>query len=104
VDSDFGNIDIANCEAPETEHAVFWPAGENDAHGNRFPSFTMYKRVDKKIRPVSTTFSPDYEVKRNIPEDPMKSLPELTAVMSPNGLETEDIFMEFLEMFIFGNS
>ncbi|KAJ6508570.1 hypothetical protein C8R45DRAFT_815088, partial [Mycena sanguinolenta] len=40
--------------------------------------FTMYKRVDKKIRPVSTTFSPDYEVRRTIPRDPMETLPELT--------------------------
>ncbi|KAF8210737.1 hypothetical protein K438DRAFT_1958960 [Mycena galopus ATCC 62051] len=40
--------------------------------------FTMYKQVDKKIRPVSITFSPDYEVRRKIPEDPMKMLPELT--------------------------
>jgi hypothetical protein len=39
----------------------------------------MYKRVDKKIRPVSTTFSPDYEVKQQIPQDPMMSLPELSA-------------------------
>ncbi|KAF8196815.1 hypothetical protein K438DRAFT_2121237, partial [Mycena galopus ATCC 62051] len=40
--------------------------------------FTMYKRVDKKIRPVSTTFSPEYEVQRRIPEDPLNTLPELT--------------------------
>jgi hypothetical protein len=36
-----------------------------------------YKRVDKKIKPVSTTFSPDYEVKRCIPEDPLLTLPVL---------------------------
>ncbi|KAJ7479954.1 hypothetical protein B0H11DRAFT_1725195 [Mycena galericulata] len=37
----------------------------------------MYKRVDKKIRPVSTTFSPEYAVVRNIPQDPLNTLPKL---------------------------
>ena len=37
----------------------------------------MYKRVDKKVRPVSTTFSPDYEVRRTIPEDPLLTLKPL---------------------------
>jgi hypothetical protein len=78
-DSNFGDIDVLDCEISETKHATFWPVKENNARESGFPSFTMYKRVDKKICPVSTTFSPDYEVKRNIPEDPMRSLPELTA-------------------------
>ncbi|KAJ7116176.1 hypothetical protein C8R46DRAFT_1051393 [Mycena filopes] len=47
---------------------------KNDEEG----VYTMYKRVDKKIKPVSTTFSPDYEVTRNIPQDPLLTLPELT--------------------------
>ncbi|KAJ7232612.1 hypothetical protein B0H12DRAFT_1028931, partial [Mycena haematopus] len=39
--------------------------------------FTMYKWVDKKIRPISTTFSPDYAVRRTIPEDPLQTLTPL---------------------------
>ncbi|KAJ6473098.1 hypothetical protein C8R45DRAFT_835764, partial [Mycena sanguinolenta] len=42
-------------------------------------TYTMYKRVDKKVRPVSTTFSPDYEVRCTIPRNPMETLPELFA-------------------------
>ncbi|KAJ7605652.1 hypothetical protein B0H17DRAFT_968014, partial [Mycena rosella] len=51
-----------------------------DTNGKEYQIFTMYKRVDKKIKPVSTTFSPEYEVKRCIQEDPMLTLAEL----SPN--------------------
>ncbi|KAJ7130388.1 hypothetical protein C8R44DRAFT_829748 [Mycena epipterygia] len=49
----------------------------HDPEGREYQAFTMYKRVDKKIRPVSTTFSPEYEVKRQIPLDPLKTLPIL---------------------------
>jgi hypothetical protein len=58
---------------------VFWPVETNYTSGMGFQTFTMYKKVDKKIRPVSTTFSPEYEVKRSIPNDPMLTLPKLTA-------------------------
>jgi hypothetical protein len=56
---------------------IFYPLDIKTSEGNTQQAFTMYKRVDKKIRPVSTTFSPDYEIRRTIPEDPLKSLEEL---------------------------
>ena len=40
-------------------------------------SFTMYKRVDKKVRPIAGTFPEEARVRRQIPHDPMKSLPKL---------------------------
>ena len=40
--------------------------------------FTAYKRVDKKIHPVSTQLPPECEVIRQIPEDPLLTLPPLT--------------------------
>jgi hypothetical protein len=40
--------------------------------------FTMYKRVDKKIKPVPASFPEDCYVTRNIPEDPLISLPYLS--------------------------
>jgi hypothetical protein len=50
----------------------FWPMEVQHMDGAQERTvLTMYKRVDKKIRPVSTTFSPEYEVRRCIPEDPM---------------------------------
>jgi hypothetical protein len=64
-------------ELEEDDEYVFYPVELHDVQGSEYQSFTMYKRVDKKIRPVSTTFSPDYEVKRNIPEDPLLTLPPL---------------------------
>jgi hypothetical protein len=67
-------------DGPEDEvEPIFWPVETSYTSGIEQQALTMYKRVDKKIRPVSTTFSPDYEVKRNIPQDPMSTLPALSA-------------------------
>jgi deoxyribodipyrimidine photolyase len=56
---------------------IFYPVNLISDSEKIYQAFTMYKRVDKKIRPVSTTFSPDYEIKRTIPEDPLNTLPSL---------------------------
>jgi hypothetical protein len=40
-------------------------------------TFTMYKRADKKIHPVSGTFSEEARVRRTIPEDPLLTLQPL---------------------------
>jgi hypothetical protein len=56
---------------------IFYPVNLISDSDKTYQAFTMYKRVDKKIRPVSTTFSPDYEIKRTIPEDPLATLPTL---------------------------
>ena len=40
-------------------------------------TFTAYKRVDKKVKPVSTTFPEDYYIHRCIPKDPLLTLPPL---------------------------
>jgi len=39
--------------------------------------FGVYKPVDKKVRPVPTTFPEECQVTRQIPEDPMLTLPPL---------------------------
>jgi hypothetical protein len=39
--------------------------------------FTMYKRVDKKVKPVSTTFPEECYVRRQVPVDPLLTLPSL---------------------------
>ena len=41
-------------------------------------SFTAYKRVDKKIHPISTRFPDDCHIKRQITDDPLLTLPLLT--------------------------
>ena len=40
-------------------------------------AFTMYKRVDRKIKPVPVVFPEDARVVRNFPENPLLSLPAL---------------------------
>ena len=37
----------------------------------------MYKRVDKKVHPVSGTFPEEARVRRTIPEDPLLTLSPL---------------------------
>jgi hypothetical protein len=61
----------------EDDEYLFYPVQVSSEKGMSHQAFTMYKRVDKKVKPVSTTFSPDYAVRRCIPEDPLKTLPEL---------------------------
>ncbi len=36
--------------------------------------FTMYKKVDQKVKPVSTTFPEEARIRRTIPRDPLLSL------------------------------
>ncbi|KAJ6452601.1 hypothetical protein C8R45DRAFT_847684, partial [Mycena sanguinolenta] len=61
----------------EDDEYLFYPVAIKAENGRSHQAFTMYKRVDKKVRPVSTTFSPDYAVRRTIPEDPLITLPSL---------------------------
>lgn len=67
------NIEITNNTTMETDDEyIFYPEEMTSE-----PSFTAYKRVDKKIHPVSTSFPTDCQVTRQIPEDPMLTLPTL---------------------------
>ena len=50
--------------------------------------FTIYKRVDKKVKPVSIVFSEDAKVKRQFPEDLLDSLPNLSSY-SPVFISTQ---------------
>jgi hypothetical protein len=83
MDSDFRKINITDYNSTQEEDPVFWPVETSYSVADGLRSFTMYKHVDKKIHPVSTTFSPDYKVKRCIPKDPMVLLPELSANPPP---------------------
>ena len=46
---------------------------------SRHPLFTAYKRVDRKVKPVPAVFPEDAKVTRKSPEDPLKTLPKLSA-------------------------
>ncbi|KAJ7060176.1 hypothetical protein C8F01DRAFT_1254308 [Mycena amicta] len=81
----------------DDDEYVIYPVEMENTHGRSVQAFTMYKRVDKKIRPVSTTFSPEYEVKRQIPEDPALTQPELSRD-PPEFIPTERITKERLAL------
>ena len=70
----------------------FGLANEDIAH-----SFTAYKRVDKKIKPVSTTFPEEARVRRQIPEDPLQSLTPLSK-RPPDFIPTAHITQERLDL------
>lgn len=62
-------------------------------------SFTMYKRVDRKVKPVSAVFPEDARVICKFPEDPIKSLPPPpyhppVFVPDPGGCLTEECLEE----------
>jgi hypothetical protein len=64
-------------ELDDDDEYLFYPVTLTEHNDRSSQAFTKYKRVDKKIKPVSTTFSPDYAVRHTIPEDPLKTLSAL---------------------------
>jgi deoxyribodipyrimidine photolyase len=50
-------------EMEEDDAYIFYPVEVSKKDGAMYQAFTMYKRVDKKVRPVSTTFSPNYAIR-----------------------------------------
>ena len=68
-----------------------------DFDDDEYHVFTMYKRVDRKVKPVPGTFPEDARVLRKFPENPLTSLPKLT----PNPPEfdpSERLTLERLQM------
>ncbi|KDR75965.1 hypothetical protein GALMADRAFT_139730 [Galerina marginata CBS 339.88] len=60
----------------EDDEYIFYPNTEL-TENNFPPTLTAYKRADKKKHPVSTSFPEDCRVTRQIPEDPLLTLPTL---------------------------
>ena len=59
-------------------------------------AFTMYKTVDKKVKPVPGTVPDDIRVRRTIPRDPMLTLPPLP-VYPPQFQPTKRLTAERME-------
>jgi hypothetical protein len=75
---------------PDDEYIISATAG-NLEKGQPIMSYTAYKRVDQKVKPVSTTQPRGSHVRRTIPIDPLLSLPDLTPnppAFAPNGRMT----------------
>jgi len=68
------NDPMTPSEIEEGDHLLI--PNKNPAK-NKFQVYTMYKRVDKKIRPVSTNFPEGCHIRRSIPEDPLTTLTPL---------------------------
>ena len=60
---------------------------------------TMYKTVDKKVKPVSMCMPPESKVRRQIPEDPIKTL-QLLPRVSPKFMPTQKLTLERLAKLI----
>ena len=73
---DLGDLNdpMTPSEIEEGDHLLI--PNKNPAK-NKFQVYTMYKRVDKKIRPVSTNFPEGCHIRRSIPEDPLITLTPL---------------------------
>jgi len=70
-ESNLGDIEFTSDETfSEDDEYMFYP-NENHAAS----AFTMYKCVDRKIHPVSTTFPTECQVTHQISEDPLITLP-----------------------------
>lgn len=73
LDLDF---DKEPLESDDDIEAILIP--DFDSEINESLTFTAYKRVDKKVKPVSGTFPEEARVIRQIPSDPMTTLPHLS--------------------------
>lgn len=80
----------------EDTDTVVYPSDDLDNEGH--PStFTAYKRVDKKVHPVSGTFPEAARVIRKFPHDPLADLPPLP-ICPPEFVPTPKITQERLEI------
>ncbi|KAG2120934.1 uncharacterized protein F5147DRAFT_563283 [Suillus discolor] len=55
-----------------------FPIEDIDISNDIAISYTMYKRVDKKIKPVPGVFPQEAQVQRRFPSDPLETLPVLS--------------------------
>jgi hypothetical protein len=98
LDWDLENVQVysaqeINTEVEEEIEAILVPDNFGTREEDMAYSFTAYKRVDKKVKPVSTTFPEEARVRRQIPEDPLKSLTPLSK-RPPDFVPTSHITQE----------
>ncbi|KAG2117385.1 uncharacterized protein F5147DRAFT_528497, partial [Suillus discolor] len=64
---------------------------------------TMYKQVDKKVKPVSGTFPQDAQVLRRFPYNPLETMIPLTP-HPPNFIPDGRLTIEHIESFNFNTT
>ncbi|KAG2119716.1 uncharacterized protein F5147DRAFT_564263, partial [Suillus discolor] len=85
----------------EESEGIFWTPPNNGSDyeqdsQSKASSFTMYKKVDKKVRPVPGVFPQEAQVVRQIPNDPLETLAPLSP-NPPNVIPTKKLTAERLE-------
>jgi len=71
IDQDINCSITCNTTIEDDDEYIFYPETIDDLSST---TLGVYKKVDKKVRPVPTTFLEDCYVQRQIPEDPLKTL------------------------------
>jgi hypothetical protein len=71
------DIDLSLSDTIEDDDIIIDITSQDNTQDS-YSVFTMYKRVDKKVKPVPTSFPEDCYVRRGIPEDPLLTLPKLS--------------------------
>jgi transposase InsO family protein len=100
---DLDNVQVYSVQEIKTEdegeeiEAILVPDNFGSCSEDLAYSFTAYKRVDKKVKPVSTTFPEEARVRRQIPVDPLKSLTPLSK-RPPEFTPTSHITQERLDL------
>ena len=88
----------------DDEDVIFFDGTNTYSACRRLPStsaaaetYTAYKRVDRKVKPVPAVFPEDAKVIHTFPENPLKSLPPLPMKppkFKPNGRLTQKLYDE----------
>jgi hypothetical protein len=100
------NLDTEDVEVYSSEEfgrsneeieAFYIPDNFNSQNNEVAFSFTAYKRVDKKVKPVSTTFPEEARVKRHVPENVLATLTPLSK-RPPDFFPTPHLTQERLEL------
>ena len=95
-DEDIRIYSATECEDSDIE-AILVPENFDLKSNEVAHCFTAYKRVDKKIKPVSTTFPEEACVKRQIPSNPLETLTPLSKC-PPEFIPTPHLTHERLEL------
>jgi hypothetical protein len=70
-------ITLLSILSQEIQYGLFWtPVDPSDQDNAK--SFTMYKQVDKKVKPVPGVFPQEAQVTWNVPYDPLETLVPLS--------------------------
>jgi len=92
INNDYPTTMDTPYEPEEDDEYILYPEGQIPCNSSAMV-FTAYKRVDKKIHPISMQLPTDCEVIRRIPEDPLQTLPPLTK-QPPKFIPTAKITQE----------